>query len=320
MKRFLLLLPLLIAMFGLRAQTDITFCVDMTSVASVPGFAAQAIAFDFNSFNSGSTPLTNMGGNIFCGTFDLADGEVRFNFFYAGANGAGGGEDLDPLDGEPCVSSGSGGIKRTYTVVNGQTETVSFVWETCDAILPVELVNFSGEALTKVNRFYWTTASEENVEWHILERNSGGHNSWEEVARSASSLEPRTQGASLGTEEQRYSLDDEAPLLSAYYRLRSVDYDGSEDISPVLMLERATAGVVLRAYPNPAGNRLEVLLNSSEVSTASLYLLAADGREIFSDNRKLEEGPNNLSLNLSTVPAGIYFLRVGEQVLRVVKR
>ncbi len=283
----------------------------MTSVASVPGFAAQAIAFDFNSFNSGSTPLTNTGDNVFCGTFDLADGEVRFNFFYAGANGAGGGEDLTPLDGEPCVSSGAGGVKRTYTVVNGQSETVSLVWESCDALLPVELSHFGGEALAKTNRLYWTTAREENVQWHILER-SAGLDSWEEVAR--------TQGAMVSIEEQRYSLDDVAPLLSAYYRLRSVDYDGSEDISPVLMLERASAGLALQAYPNPVGDRLEVLLKSNAVSTAALYLFTADGREVLSDNRPLEAGSNNLSINLSAVPAGIYFLRVGEQVLRVVKK
>jgi hypothetical protein len=177
--------------------------------------------------------------------------------------------------------------------------------------MPVELSGFSGEAMAKHNRLYWTTATEENVQWHILERSHRGRNNWEEVAR--------TQGASLSTEEQAYTLDDETPLSIAYYRLRSVDYDGSEGFSPILMLERANDGIVIQAYPNPAGDRLDVVLSSKEAGTADLSLFAADGREVLSDNRRLNAGSNNLSLDLSTISPGIYFLRVGEQVVRVVR-
>lgn len=311
MKRFLLLFTLLISLFSVRAQTDITFCVDMTSVAGSTDFAAQAIAFDFNSFNSGTTPLTDMGSNIYCKTFPLAAGEVRYNFFFAAAGGAGGPENLAPLAGQACVNDGEEGIKRTYTVVNGQSQTVFFVWETCDETLPVELADFRGETLAKHNRLYWTTAREENVQWHILERSNDARNNWEEVAR--------TQGARLSTEEQGYTLDDEAPTATAYYRLRSVDYDGSQGISPIIMLERVNDGITIQAYPNPAGDRLEVVLNSKDTGTASLFLFAADGREVLSDNRRLEAGLNTLSLDLSALPPGIYFLRVGEQVLRVVR-
>ena len=69
-----------------------------------------------------------------------------------------------------------------------------------------------------------------------------------------------------------------------------------------------------------AGDRLDVVLSNSEAGTANLFLFAADGREVLSDNRRLNAGSNNLSLNLSTVPPGVYFLRVGEQVLRVVRK
>jgi hypothetical protein len=312
MKRFLLLPLLLVSVFAVRAQTNITFCVDMTSVAGSTDFSAQAIAFDFNGFNSGGTPLTTTGDNIFCGTFSLAAGEVRYNFFYAAASGAGGPENLSPLAGLACVSDGVGGIKRTYTVVNGQPETVFFVWESCGGTLPVALAYFRGETLAKHNRLYWTTAREENVRWHILERSNSGWDNWEEVAR--------TQGASLSTEEQAYSLDDEAPPATAYYRLRSVDYDGSTGIGPILMLERANDAVnTIGAYPNPTGDQLDVVLSSPEAGTAGLFLFAADGRAVLSANRRLEEGLNTLSLDLSSVPAGIYFLRVGEEVLRVVR-
>ncbi|WP_367387936.1 CUB domain-containing protein [Lewinella sp. LCG006] len=112
---------------------DITFCVDLTCEANTPGFAAQAIAFDFNSFNSGPTPLTNTGDNIWCRTETLPVGEVRYNFFYAAAAGAGGPENLAGLNGSACTSTVAGEVKRSYTVVAGQNETVTYAWESCDA-------------------------------------------------------------------------------------------------------------------------------------------------------------------------------------------
>lgn len=284
----------------------------MTSVADAPDFAAQAIAFDFNSFNSGPTPLSDPDGdNIFCGTFSLAAGEVRFNFFFAAAGGTTGPENLDPLLGQSCVNEVDGLVKRTFTVTAGMPETLFYVWESCDGTLPVTLTAFTGEMLDKHNRFHWTTASEENVRWHILERSSSGRNNWQEVAR--------TQGAVLATQEQGYSLDDIAPPVSAYYRLRSVDHDGSEGISDILQLVRSSA-TTLRAYPNPVDDRLEVTLQVETAAQTRVFLLAADGRVVAAFDQELPSGANQLSVDMSEVPAGFYILRVGEESLMVVRR
>ena len=133
------------------ATADITFCVDLTCEANQVGFAAQAIGFDFNGFNSGSTPLANTGNNIWCRTETLPVGEVRYNFFYAAAAGAGGPENLAGLNGEACTSTVNGEVKRSYTVVAGQNETVTYAWESCDeaavCLTDIEFcVDFSCEA------------------------------------------------------------------------------------------------------------------------------------------------------------------------------
>jgi hypothetical protein len=202
-------------------------------------------------------------------------------------------------------------VKRTFTVTAGVPETLFFVWESCDGTLPVALSSFTGEVLDKHNRFYWTTASEENVQWHILERSGNGRDSWREVAR--------TQGAMFTTEEQTYSLDDTDPLTSAYYRLRSVDYDGSEGVSTMLQLER-TATTALRAYPNPVGDRLEVVLQAEQSVQTQVSLSAADGRVVFMADQELSSGTNQLSVDMTNVPAGVYVLRVGKEAITVVRR
>ncbi len=284
----------------------------MTSIADQPDFAAQAIAFDFNGFNSGSTPLSDPDGdNIFCGTFSLAAGEVRFNFFAAAAGGAGGPENLDPLLGQSCVNQVAGMVKRTFTVTAGVPESLFFVWESCDGTLPVSLASFTGETLDKENRFYWVTASEENVAWHVLERSSNAGTNWEEVAR--------TQGAMLTTEELRYTLDDVAPPVSAYYRLRSIDFDGAEGISNIIRLTRAGAAALL-AFPNPASDRIAVVLQADEPASARLLLVATDGRLVLAQDQELVAGTNQLDIDLSAVPAGVYLLRVGAESVKVVRR
>jgi hypothetical protein len=99
-----------------------------------------------------------------------------------------------------------------------------------------------------------------------------------------------------------------------------VDYDESEGFSPILLLERTNEGIAtIQAYPNPAGDRLDVLLSSPAAGTAALSLFAADGREVLTDNRRLDAGTNSLSLDLGAVPPEVYFLRIGEEVVRVVR-
>lgn len=112
--------------------TNITFCVDYSCVAQTPGFAAQQIFFEGGPF-AGFRPLTNTGNNIWCGTFALPEGEVRYNFFYAGAAGAGGPENLNNLDRNFCASMGPGGLKRTYSVVAGSPKTLTYAWESCSS-------------------------------------------------------------------------------------------------------------------------------------------------------------------------------------------
>lgn len=179
------------------------------------------------------------------------------------------------------------------------------------AILPVELTSFTGEVMDKENVLYWTTASEENVQWHILERSRNGREAWQEVAR--------TQGARLGTTERGYTASDENPLTEAYYRLRSVDYDLAQSISSLVRLVR-TAGTRLSVYPNPVGDRLEVRWSSVNDGLLPLQLLSANGAKIIATERPVIEGENTISVDLSAVPPGVYFLRVGENTVRVVRR
>jgi len=86
--------------------------------------------------------------------------------------------------------------------------------------LPVELMNFTGESQGEENVLYWSTQSEINSDYYIIERSLDGI-SWEKVGM--------TPAAGNSTEMLNYTLTDVyfEKGKSTVYRLGSMDLDGS---------------------------------------------------------------------------------------------
>ncbi len=88
--------------------------------------------------------------------------------------------------------------------------------------LPVELTKFSVEALNRVNQIIWTTATEQNSDYFIVERSLNGAE-WDYVGQVKSA------GSSSIT--IHYNLEDGAfEKTINYYRLKQVDFDGTTKI------------------------------------------------------------------------------------------
>lgn len=175
-----------------------------------------------------------------------------------------------------------------------------------DLAAPVTLAAFMGEAGAKSNRIYWATATEENTAMFYLERSATGTNDWQEVT---------TINAAGNSETMReYTAEDENPFNSSYYRLRSVDFDGSEQLSEVLLLERK-AGADLRAFPNPFG--AELSFNTELQVATDFRLVDILGRTVKAG--RIAAGAQQTSLSTATLPKGRYVLRVGDRSVALVK-
>ena len=86
--------------------------------------------------------------------------------------------------------------------------------------LPVELAHFSAKAEGKRNVITWTAATETDLSTYVVERATSA---LDQDFRSVAELAPRgTNGA-----EAVYTTYDDAPARVSYYRLRTVDLDGS---------------------------------------------------------------------------------------------
>lgn len=206
----------------------------------------------------------------------------------------------------------SGMFNVTYSLAGyvPQTISVDFVRgvETIQDVallstaLPVELSSFTAAPFGKFStRVTWSTASESGSDHFLIERSLSG-NDFESAGQVVAA------GESTVASTYNYT-DTNLEAGTYFYRLRQVDQDGRFSLSEVRRVV-LDGSETLSVYPNPVGNRLWL---SSDVS-GTIRIYRNDGamvRETKAIGREIE---------VLDLPAGQYWLRVGDAVVPFVKR
>ena len=171
------------------------------------------------------------------------------------------------------------------------------------APLPIDLLDFNAKPLAKSNMIEWSTASERNAAWHIVERSKDGVGNWERIGK--------VQAAGTSTVVKKYALEDKAPLATSYYRLRSVDFDGSEDRSKVVVVHRKS-GIfgVTSVYPSPTTDKVNVQYESNEESGVTFQMFDITGRLVMQQKAQALKGINMAELDMTSLAVGVYTIQV----------
>jgi hypothetical protein len=171
------------------------------------------------------------------------------------------------------------------------------------ALLPLDLISFDAKAFEKSNVVYWSTRSERNTAWHVIERSRDGLNNWKEVGRVPAA------GTSTGVHE--YSLEDLRPLANSYYRLLSVDLNGATERSNIVTLARKVGSFgVTSASPSPTADYVQIQFEATSEETATIQVFDFTGRMVLEQQIAAVKGANTETLNLTTLAAGIYSVQV----------
>lgn len=259
------------------------------------------------------TVLHNSGGN-FCGgpcdafTLFKTNGSGVLALPVPGSPNFAPPFDTDP---DPIASNGqnaAGQVQRT-----GYSDFSDFVLVGSPITLPfpVELLAFNATLQNNHVDLTWETAAEINTDHFVVER-SLNQQTYTEVAQ----LPAAGNTASV---RNYATLDTDLPSQNQwYYRLKTVDTDGSTSFSNVVEVRRgAGTPVSLAAYPNPANEQLTLTLVGAPEASVSLY--NAVGQVV---RQATITGTEMLDIN--NLAAGTYLLRaqVGEEMLteRIVKR
>jgi CshA-type fibril repeat protein len=199
-------------------------------------------------------------------------------------------------------TTGSSGFLFNYGWKNGAgVESNKAIYSvTADAplaILPVELVYFTGSIIEDAAVLTWLTASELNNSGFEIEHSMNGIDfesiGW--VNGNGSSNIPHTYGYK----------DQNLSLGVNYYRLKQIDYDGKVSYSQIISLEYKT-NLKVSIYPVPALNILNVNINLKDLNKVQLTIVDVSGRRI---RTVLNVNASN-QIDLSNIPNGSYFLQV----------
>jgi hypothetical protein len=168
-------------------------------------------------------------------------------------------------------------------------------------VLPVTWIGFEGRAVVNTVELDWTTGSEQGSDHFVVERSVDGHG-------YAAIGQVQAMGNTSNSTD--YHFVDRAPAQGLnYYRLKQVDLDGGSSGSPVVPVLMGSTGAPF-PYPNPAKDRVDLLLPSPLTGTAGVLLLDMQGREVHSWAGLGGAGQDRLALSTAGLMPGAYLLQV----------
>jgi Secretion system C-terminal sorting domain len=165
------------------------------------------------------------------------------------------------------------------------------------AVLPLDLLSFIAKKNTSNVQLNWESANEVNVSHYNVQQSDDGKN-------FAFFTKVKAKGAST------YQTVDDNPSAGVnYYRLEMVDMDGKKQYSKIVNVTFDTKGTKMSLYPNPTqGNTLTIDMSVNSDSEILFIVTDISGKNRLVSQQKTAQGNTQLSLDISILEDGIYFI------------
>jgi PKD repeat protein len=168
--------------------------------------------------------------------------------------------------------------------------------------LPAELIEFTAQEQGKgVVELNWVTANEKNVSHFEVEYSQNGTD-W--------STKAWVSAAGNSDKQEKYRSKEIYPKGKVWLRLAIIDLDGSKAYSSVLLAESEAPSISV--FPNPTTD----FINISAKENTSFQLNDMSGKTV-SEFTTNENG--QVTVDMTELPLGVYFLQNSEESFRIVK-
>lgn len=170
--------------------------------------------------------------------------------------------------------------------------------------LPVELINFEAACKNGVMQIEWSTASEHNNDYFLLERSPDGTH-WNQVAQIT--------GHGNSSVLTHYETKDYSPFgETTYYRLIQYDFNGqSRSYGPIAASCGDFELDILSVYNNFNSNQLLMNVSSSIDSNFELYVSDMAGKVLHAQSGvAIRNGMNQVEINKDEMSMGIYLIQL----------
>lgn len=201
-----------------------------------------------------------------------------------------------------------GGDIYEFAGVTAIANNVRFTLATINVLatpLPISLVSFSGYELDEQsNLLRWKTASETNNKLFTMRRSADAVN-WFEVEQ--------IDGAGNSSKEIDYQLIDKGYTSDlTYYQLSQTDFDGKEVVVQTISVKRKKRNTY-QIYPNPTEGL--IIISGLDIVNTSIMVYNSTGKQVEAEKAVLN---NNINLDLSSFPSGLYCIKIGAEIVKVI--
>lgn len=177
--------------------------------------------------------------------------------------------------------------------------------------LPVELLRFIGEVQEDGNLVKWTTGTEiQNSHFTLLVSKDGINY---EV------IEVRNGAGTTSTPSSYSYLHRSATVGSSYYKLVQTDFDGTtEELRQIELIRGESAVSIVSILPIPALDNIELTFTANSNTPVVFDIVDLIGQTILEVKQtEVAAGLNNISVDISDLSSGVYFVRMlnGENII-----
>ncbi len=192
-----------------------------------------------------------------------------------------------------CAATGQPGEDNGGTTVLNDWQVSGL-----NASLPIRLISFEAQLDGNKVMLHWATLMELNTDFYTVER-----------TQDFNDLQPLAPVAAAGESNVRldYSLIDEAPPRGlTYYRLKSVDRDGTFSYSEWVSV-KIEGEDTYQVYPNPAHEILKIRMHETSTNK-KVSLFSLDGKSHFTG-----WAHEAIDIPVENLPRGLYILYIQNQ-------
>jgi hypothetical protein len=169
--------------------------------------------------------------------------------------------------------------------------------------LPVELLSFTGDCNDGNVKLNWSTASEINNDYFIIEKS----NNLKDFTIIA-----KINGAGNSNNITNYAILDLTNVDMTYYRLVQVDFDGKTEVFPIIAVS-CELGIVepsLTVYPNPFNTELMVVIENLNEESANIQIIDELGQIVYDEKASIDADNALIKLDLGSLKPALYHLRI----------
>jgi hypothetical protein len=186
------------------------------------------------------------------------------------------------------------------TVAIGGTSGIDDISVTAATVLPISFKNFTAKKNNNAVNLNWLAASTDNTSYFIVEKSSDGNN-----------YTTLTKVNALTGENNYAFADNSANTGNAFYRIKLADADGSFKFSNVLRVKTGGKTFSLNSiYPTLASSQINLQVSSDKKTNASIEIIDINGRLLKKQTLILNDGIITYPLNVSSLSAGAYLVRI----------